>query len=39
MPDHNHFTRDIKEPGKCPACDALLRGVRSSTGGTKPKLP
>jgi hypothetical protein len=21
-PRHNHFTRDIKEPGKCPACDA-----------------
>ena len=19
--DHNHFTRDIKQPGVCPACD------------------
>lgn len=22
MSEHNHFTRDIKAPGKCPACDA-----------------
>lgn len=21
-PRHNHMTRDIKSPGKCPACDA-----------------
>jgi hypothetical protein len=38
MPDHNHLTRDIKAPGKCPACDALMRGVRSSVS-EKPKLP
>lgn len=23
---HNHMTRDIKAPGKCPACDAYLEG-------------
>ncbi len=21
-PKHNHVTRDIKPPGKCPSCDA-----------------
>lgn len=26
---HNHFTRDIKAPGECPACDA--RRVGGST--------
>lgn len=28
---HNHFTRDIREPGECPACDiAQTTGTRTS---------
>lgn len=31
-PRHNHFTRDLKRPGVCPACD--LYRERFSDGGT-----
>lgn len=27
IPQHNHVTRDIKAPGKCPACDATRVSV------------
>lgn len=35
MVQHNHLTRDIKAPGKCPACDETRRRVRKLTM-TKP---
>jgi hypothetical protein len=27
-PKHNHFTRDIKAQGKCPACDRHYEAIR-----------
>jgi hypothetical protein len=27
-PQHNHFTRDIKRPGACPACDLYRESQR-----------
>lgn len=32
---HNHFTRDVKAPGKCPACDVYNR----SAGLMPPRTP
>lgn len=30
-PQHNHVTRDIKEPGKCPGCDDIRYSPRVSS--------